>query len=84
MHKSLRIAEIVSPILECFDTDELSPRIHSPALILRRDPSSIQTLANLTRTCRALQEPALDILWRDIPDISVLVKHLCYESSSTP
>ncbi|KAF8124950.1 hypothetical protein EV363DRAFT_1353197 [Boletus edulis] len=34
----------------------------------------IRTLAKLARTCRAFKEPALDVLWSELPDFSALMR----------
>jgi hypothetical protein len=57
MHRSLCIPEIVSLIFyETLNGAEQSLNQ------LNRD--SAQTLAGLARTCKAFQDPALDLLWK--------------------
>ncbi|KIJ69468.1 hypothetical protein HYDPIDRAFT_106090 [Hydnomerulius pinastri MD-312] len=43
------------------DSDYIEPRI---------------SLAGLARTCRALHKPALDVLWKELPDMTPLIKCL--------
>lgn len=38
--------------------------------------SNLSPLAHLARTCRLFREPALDILWRELDDVSPLMKCL--------
>ncbi|KAH9885280.1 hypothetical protein C8Q73DRAFT_718273 [Cubamyces lactineus] len=76
MHQCLCIEEILAIIFAELDGHVMDPRIHSPERILYRHPESLKTLAGLARTCRAFSESALDVLWREIPDLYVLVKHL--------
>jgi hypothetical protein len=47
--------------------------------IIREDrfkPNSRRTVAALARTCRTFQEPALDVLWRDIKGFEPLLSCL--------
>jgi hypothetical protein len=57
MHQSLRIPEIVSLI--CNETINGAEHYFRS---LNSDTS--QTLAAFARTCKAFQDPALDVLWR--------------------
>ena len=79
MHQCLCIEEILFDIFAQLDGHVMNPRISSPERILYRHPESLKTLAGLARTCRTFNGPALDILWREIPDLYVLVKHLLPE-----
>ena len=65
MHHALEIQEILSNIFD----HRLSP--------YRRVTAD---LAALARTCRAFKEPALDLLWRELNDLSPLV--LCLPGAS--
>ncbi|KAI0372462.1 hypothetical protein BV20DRAFT_964055 [Pilatotrama ljubarskyi] len=76
MHQCLQIAEIVSSIFAYLDGHEYDRRVRYPPRIRHRSPSVLRTLAGLTRTCTAFLEPALDVLWREIPDLSILINHL--------
>ncbi|KAL1948573.1 hypothetical protein VTO73DRAFT_12648 [Trametes versicolor] len=76
MHQCLQIAEIVSQIFSELDGHVYDTRMRFPTRIVHRNESTLRTLAGLARTCRAFKEPALDVLWREIPDLFVLVKHL--------
>ena len=79
MHQCLCIEEILSVIFAELDGYVMNPRIRSPKHILYRHLESLKTLAGLARTCRAFHGPALDILWREIPDLYVLVRHILPE-----
>ena len=70
MHHALEIQEILSniffycsPVL----SPNLSPHFHKIVF---------PALAALARTCRAFKEPALDALWRELIDLSPLVRCL--------
>ncbi|KAI0356922.1 hypothetical protein OH77DRAFT_1519843 [Trametes cingulata] len=76
MDHCLQIDEIVSVICSNLDGHDYDSQIRYPTRIRSRKGSSLRALAALARTCRALQEPALDVLWREIPDLFILVKHL--------
>ena len=72
MHRGLYIQEILHLIFGYIDTYECSP-IYA---INTRSECSLRTLAALTYTCKTFKEPALDILWRDIPGPHYLVQYL--------
>ncbi|KAI0357001.1 hypothetical protein OH77DRAFT_188516 [Trametes cingulata] len=76
MHQCLRIAEVVSLICANVDGHALDSRFSRPTRIRHRQASALNTLSSLARTCRALQEPALDALWHEISDLFVLIKYL--------
>ena len=61
MHYALEIQEILSNIFD---------HCRSPYRRITAD------LLALARTCRAFKEPALDVLWREIDDLSPLVRCL--------
>ena len=61
MHRCLRIQEIIHEISESISE---TPFFRCPKL----------GLARLARTCKTFYEPAMDVLWRDIQDIEVLLK----------
>lgn len=61
MHPALCIPEIVEIV--CAELEEL-------------DPWAQKDFAALARTCKAFQEPALDILWRKQDTLAHLVKCL--------
>ena len=63
MHHALEIQEILSNIfVYC-----------SPSLLGKKVTAD---LAALARTCRAFKEPALDVLWRELVDLSQLARCL--------
>ncbi|KAH9858661.1 hypothetical protein C2E23DRAFT_799529 [Lenzites betulinus] len=76
----LQIAEIFSQVLFELDGYVYDSRL-IPCLprIQHRQESTLRALASLARTCQTFKEPALDLLWRDIPDLSVLVRYLLPE-----
>ena len=69
MHHFLRVPEILSRIfLEVFDPDDAR----------RSYPfgSGSRTLVNLALTCKMFSEPALNILWRFLPNLVPLIRSL--------
>ena len=63
MHHALEIEEILSNIFGHFSlTDDIA--------------TAVPSLAVLARTCRAFKEPALDVLWRTLGDLSPLARCL--------
>ncbi|KAI0352357.1 hypothetical protein OH77DRAFT_1428658 [Trametes cingulata] len=76
MHQCLQIDEIVCMICSNLDGHDYYSWIACPTRTPNREASSLRSLAALARTCRALQGPALGVLWREIPDIFILVKYL--------
>ncbi|KAH9946332.1 uncharacterized protein BXZ73DRAFT_95832 [Epithele typhae] len=74
MHKCLSIHDILLLVFEQVDGyvfDDAGLNV----VPLCREVASLHALAALARTCKGFQEPALDVLWRDIPDLFVLVKY---------
>ncbi|KAI0327493.1 hypothetical protein GY45DRAFT_1373103 [Cubamyces sp. BRFM 1775] len=76
MHICLQIEEVHTAIFAELEDHVYHTWIPRPARIIRRRPETLRTLAILARTCRAFKEPALNHLWREIPDPSVLVESL--------
>ena len=74
MHHCLRITEIVVKIFEEVDEYAYDPLI--PGWATQRCSASTSALAALARTCSIFKEPALKQLWRDVPDLSILIIHL--------
>ena len=69
MHHALEIQDILSIIfLHC------SPP--GPKSAYREEAYSPSDLPILARTCRAFKETALDLLWKDLPDLSPLLRCL--------
>lgn len=69
MHHALEIREILSIIFShCTPLDLLSA--------YRDEDDSASDLLALARTCRVFKDPALDLLWRDLDDLSPLVRCL--------
>ncbi|KAF8549986.1 hypothetical protein OG21DRAFT_1500086 [Imleria badia] len=60
MHHALEIQEIVSNIFDHFSDDN----------------TAAPSLAALAITCRTFKEPALDVLWRTLDDLSALARCL--------
>ena len=63
MHHALEIQEILSDIF-----------VYYSPLVLGKKVTA--DLAALARTCRAFKEPALDMLWRELVDLSQLARCL--------
>ena len=63
MHHALEIQEILSNIF-----------VYCSPSVLGKKPTT--DLAALARTCRAFKEPALDVLWRELVDLSQLARCL--------
>ncbi|KAI0643319.1 hypothetical protein C8Q79DRAFT_171922 [Trametes meyenii] len=76
MHSCLQIQEIIYAILETLDGHEYDIRDPYPPRVVCRQQSALYTFASLARTCKTFKGPALEILWREIPDLCVLIKHL--------
>ena len=62
MHHALEIQEILSNIFDHF--------------FLVDDRAATTDLAALARTCRVFKEPALDVLWRILDNLSPLARCL--------
>ena len=78
MHHALEIQEILLNIFQVFG------RCHD-------DDDGSADLASLARTCRAFKEPALDILWEVLDDLTPLARclpeisyHACPTDPSWP
>ncbi|KAF8552222.1 hypothetical protein OG21DRAFT_159810 [Imleria badia] len=69
MHRALEIQEILSIIFSHCSREVLTSWVHPPK---RVNPD----LAALARTCRTFKEPALDLLWRVLFDLSPLARCL--------
>ncbi|KAN0090751.1 hypothetical protein V8E55_004317 [Tylopilus felleus] len=68
MHPALRLEEI---LLNIFG------QLYSPTTINRlRPPRATVDLAVLARTCRTFKEPALDVLWTELVNLSPLARCL--------
>ncbi|KAF8441667.1 hypothetical protein L210DRAFT_3537868 [Boletus edulis BED1] len=66
MHHALQIQEILFNIFgHCYQYSALSGDI---------DQHSSSDVAALARTCRAFKEPALDVLWQELDELSPLVR----------
>ncbi|OSD00459.1 hypothetical protein PYCCODRAFT_1426500 [Trametes coccinea BRFM310] len=77
MHQCLKIDEILAPIFAELDAGYVfDSQIIVPPRVIHPDIEALRTLAGLARTCTAFHERALDILWRDIPDLYVLIESL--------
>ena len=79
MHRCLQIDDTLRLIFN--ELEELTYDPLVPDLLRSRSLSTIRALASLARTCRAFKEPALDILWRHIPDLFILVSRIIPERS---
>ena len=75
MHHCLYIQEVLHAIFNDVDIHECSAGPDIPA----RTATSLATLAALARTCKIFKEPALDVLWREIPSPQLLLTHLLPE-----
>lgn len=72
MHHCLYLEEILRVIFDYVDAHEYDP---VRFIVIRRKAAS-EALAALARTCRTFQGPALDVLWREIPSLFVLIGYL--------
>lgn len=70
------ISEILFQIFSELDGHVYDTRMRFPTRIRHREGQALRTLAGLARTCRTFKEPALDVLWREITDLFVLIKYL--------
>ena len=66
MHHALEIHEILLNIFHHCDR-----KLDLTSTFLERE---ISHLAVLARTCRAFKEPALDVLWEELSDLSPLAR----------
>ena len=73
MHQCLTIVEILEIILEYIDGHNYVEGL--PQIECRKE-SAIRTLAALACTCKTFRDLAQDMLWREIPDIFVLIRYL--------
>ncbi|KAI0664102.1 hypothetical protein C8Q70DRAFT_218527 [Cubamyces menziesii] len=76
MHPCLQIEDTRAAIFAQLEDHVYHTWIPRPTRIVRRSQETLRTLAVLARTCRAFKDPALDVLWREIPDLSVLIEFL--------
>jgi hypothetical protein len=60
----------------CFLPAEILCDIFTTIREVDSKPNSRRTVAALARTCRTFQEPALDVLWRDIKGFKPLLSCL--------
>ncbi|KAF8546966.1 hypothetical protein OG21DRAFT_1450750 [Imleria badia] len=67
MHRALELQEILSHIFLSYYPPVLSPDLHKKV---------VSDLAGFARTCHAFKEPALDVLWRVLIDMSPLARCL--------
>ena len=75
MHRALEIQEILSNIFShCSYSEQLDDKPY-PLNVHHRGKAALD-LAALARTCHAFKDPALDALWRDLIDLSPLVRCL--------
>ncbi len=70
MHKCLCIDDIMRVVFGFIDEHEYDP---TRAVHVRQE-HSLRMLSALSRTCHTFKDPALDVLWREIPDLYVLIK----------
>ncbi len=76
MYRCLTINEILEIVFAYVDGYEY---IEGFPAIKCRKTSALSTLAALAYTCKTFRDAAQDVLWREIPDISVLICHLLPE-----
>ncbi|TBU24731.1 hypothetical protein BD311DRAFT_766093, partial [Dichomitus squalens] len=74
MHRCLKINDTFR--LTFNEHEDLTYDLVIPDLLRSRSLSTIRALAALAQTCRAFNEPALDILWRHIPDSFSLISRI--------
>ena len=71
MPACLYITEVIGEIFRSLDEYAYDEAI--PTVVIHRNEACLRALAVLARTCKTFQEPALNVLWRDIPDFFVLL-----------
>ena len=76
MHHCLQVSELFSQILwDLIPTeDELIDNVTGD--IVREEKEGLCTLAALARTCTALHEPTMNVLWYNLDDITPVFKCL--------
>ncbi|KAH7906461.1 hypothetical protein BJ138DRAFT_1117553 [Hygrophoropsis aurantiaca] len=72
MHRCLRITEILHEICEYLAVVDMG-MTKQPAV---RSRKATAALASLARTCKAIQDPALDVLWADLDYFMRLIQCL--------
>jgi hypothetical protein len=79
MHNALLISEVLGCIVECLAEDT----VRNPTDFRAKDTrkASRRALAVLSRTCRALSEPALDALWRRLHSLEPFL--LCFSTKAS-
>ena len=80
MHQALHIEEI---LLHIFSYCYKRVRRSLPRLEYKRCYANIY-LATLARTCKAFKEPALDMIWAELDDLTPLVRCLPSEVVNQP
>ena len=70
MHQCLCIDDIMRVVFGFVDEHEYDP---AKGVYVRQEHSLLM-LSALCRTCQTFKDPALDVLWREIPDLFVLIK----------
>ena len=83
MHDLFRIDELLRRIFNLVDNHVCDRDFTAPLYAPQRDECTLRTLAALARTCYAFMELAEDLLWRELPDLFVLIKYLIPEESLT-
>ena len=76
MYLCLQIEEIRAAVFAELEDHVYHTWIPRPTRVVRRQAEATCTLAILARTCRAFRDSALNLLWREIPDLSVLFEYL--------
>ncbi|PIL29178.1 hypothetical protein GSI_09227 [Ganoderma sinense ZZ0214-1] len=70
MHQCLCIDDILRVVFSFIDEHEYDP---TQGVYVRQE-HSLRMLSALSRTCHTFKDPALDVLWREIPDLFILIK----------
>ncbi|KAI1792426.1 hypothetical protein LXA43DRAFT_341516 [Ganoderma leucocontextum] len=70
MHHCLCIEDIMRVVFGFVDEHEYDP---TRGVYVRQE-HSLRMLSALSRTCHTFKDPALDVLWREIPALYVLIK----------
>lgn len=70
MHRCLCIDDIMRVVFGFIDEHEYDP---TEGVYVRQE-HSLRMLSALSRACHMFKDPAMDVLWREIPDLYVLIK----------
>ncbi len=76
MHKALHVDEILVMIFQICIKSRIGWPLAYPTRRIRPDSECRSWFAEVTKTCRTFYEPAMDVLWQTLDDITPLFKCL--------